>query len=163
MKREGEDIEREKELKNAVESALFDEIKNDTGRKQMENRQDLSITELISRIKFDISTIIRREFALIRIELSDKIKRMIVDAIMIVAGAIVLFLGIQVLIATAIIALSYVIPLWLSALIIGLVLFIAGGAGAVSGINRLKKTDWMPRNSLKLFKEDVSWLKRQVA
>ena len=97
----------------------------------MENRQDLPIMELISRIRFDISTIIRREFDLIKVELSDRIKRMVVDAIMIVAGAILLFLGVQVLIATALIALSYAIPLWLSALIIGLVLFIAGAAGAV--------------------------------
>lgn len=129
----------------------------------MENRQDLPVMELISRIRFNISTILRRELSLIKFELSDRIKRMVTDAIIITTGAIVLFLGFQVLIATAIIALSYAIPLWLSALIIGFVLSTAGGAGAILGVNRLKKTDWVPRNSLKLFKEDVSWLKKQVA
>lgn len=107
--------------------------------------------------------VLRREFDLIRVELTDRIKRMITDAVMVIVGGIALFLGIEVFIAAAVIALSYAIPLWLSAVIIGLALFIGGGAIVVFGISRIKKTDWMPRKSLKLFKEDVSWLKRQVA
>jgi hypothetical protein len=129
----------------------------------MENRQDVPIAELISRIRFDVSTIIRKEIDIVKVEMSERMRRMVKDAAMIVVGGVVLFLGIQVLIATAIIALAHAVPLWLSALIVGVVLFVTGGAAAVAGIGRIKKIDWMPRKSLKLFREDISWLKKQVA
>lgn len=89
---------------------------------------------------------------------------MVVDAIMIVAGAILLFLGVQVLIATAIIALSYAIPLWLSLIDHRSCSFYSRSGRCCIRYQPIEEDRLdAPRNSLKLFKEDVSWLKKQVA
>ena len=58
--------------------------------------------------------------------------------------------------------LGLVIPVWLSAIIVGLVV---GGVGYFlisSALTELRKTDPLPRDTVETIKEDAQWLKNQV-
>lgn len=124
---------------------------------------ELSLRELFSRLSAEISRMIKTDIALIRTEVSGKVSRLKVDLILITGGAFMLLISLLVLIATVIIALSYAMPAWLSALIVGLFLLIVGGVLALVGIRRMRTTEWTPRQSAQILKEEGTWLKQQLA
>jgi hypothetical protein len=54
-------------------------------------------------------------------------------------------------------------PLWLSALLVGLVIVIAGGILLWSGKNELKADKLKPQKTIDVVKEDISWMKSQLS
>jgi hypothetical protein len=78
------------------------------------------------------------------------------------AGGICVFAGLLVLLAAAVLGLATVLPPWLSALIIG-VLVVALGAGLLLlGKNRLNAEALTPQRTLRSLREDQIWIKEQV-
>ena len=76
------------------------------------------------------------------------------------AAGLLAFLGVQVLIATAILALALVLPAWLSALIIGVVLLLAAGVAALLGKGRVDDaTPAKPERATEGVREDIATVK----
>ncbi len=70
------------------------------------------------------------------------------------AGVLALF-GVGALVATAIIALALVLPLWLSALIVTVVLFVAAGVVALLGRSQVQQASPTPEQTIENVKRDV--------
>jgi hypothetical protein len=88
---------------------------------------DLPTAELISRATQQLSTLVRDELALARIELAHKGKRMGVGAGLFGGAGALSGYGIGLLIVAAVLGLAIVWPAWLAALAVGVgVLAIAG-------------------------------------
>jgi len=70
------------------------------------------------------------------------------------AGVLALF-GLGTLITTAIVALDLVLPLWLAALILTVVLFLAAGVGALLGKKQVQQATSTPERTAESVNRDV--------
>lgn len=124
-----------------------------------------SIGELVSELSEDIKRLFRDEIELARIELSEKVLAAGRDALMIAAGGAVLAMGCLVLLACIVAAISLALPLWLSALIVGISVSAIGAALVMKSISDFRKGRLRPSrtiSSLKQTKEEAQWLKKQI-
>jgi len=126
--------------------------------RQTDNR---SLGELFTELANETTTLVRQEIQLARTELTQKATRASKDVGMIGAGGALAYAGLLALIAAVIIGLGELIPMWLSALIVGLVVVGVGYFMIQRGLTQLKQIDPTPRQSLESLKEDKEWVKEQ--
>lgn len=130
----------------------------------MEQELDhLPLRVLLSRLSLEVRQIIRADIAFFKTEMRAKVASVKSGMIFIAAGAFIMLTGVLALVATLIIALSNVLPAWLSALVVGLFLLILGGSGALLGMKRMKETEWAPTQTAQILKEEKSWLREKLA
>jgi hypothetical protein len=127
-----------------------------------ERKDDRSLGELFSELARETSTLVRQEVELAKTEMTHKATRAGRHAGMIGAGGAVAYAGLLALIAALIIGLGNVIPLWLSALIVGLIVVGAGYLLIRQGLDGLKRLDPTPHETIDSLKEDKEWLKEQT-
>jgi hypothetical protein len=118
-----------------------------------------SLGELFSDLSRGMSALVRQEVDLARTELTTKASKVGKDVGFLAVGGAVLYAGLLTLIATAVIALAYAIPWWLSALIVGVVVSAAGYALVQRGLSALKQESLAPKQTLTTLKEDAQWAK----
>ncbi len=121
-----------------------------------------SLGELFSELSQGLSKMFRQEIDLAKTELKIKAKQGMRDAVFLIAGAILLFSGLLVLLAAAVAALALAVPLWLSALIIGVVVCGAAYTLIQKGISDLKKRKMAPEHTVESIKESGKWIKQQI-
>ncbi len=116
---------------------------------------DQSVGQLMMQLSEQTSRLVRDELALAQIELKNTAKHAGVGlGLFSVAGVLALF-GVGALVATAIIALALVLPWWLSALIVTVVLFVAAGVAALLGRNQVQQASPTPERTIENVKRDV--------
>jgi hypothetical protein len=119
--------------------------------------------ELVQRLSTQLSELVRRELELARAELTAKGKRAGAGAGLAGAGGVVALFGVGALIAAAIAGLATVVPVWLSALIIGVVLLLVAGVLALAGRSQLKQaTPPVPEQAVQGVQDDVATVKGAV-
>jgi len=119
-----------------------------------------STGELIARMSEQTSTLIRDEMRLAQAELSVKAKSAGVGIGMFGAGGLLAFFGIAGLITTAILALALILPPWVAAGIITLVLFAAAAAVSLVGKKRVQEaTPAKPERVMENVKQDIAEVK----
>jgi xanthine/uracil permease len=121
-----------------------------------------SLGELFSDFSRGVSTLVRQEVDLARTELTAKASRLGKDLGFLAIGGAVLYAGLLTLIATVVIALSYAMPWWLAALIVGVVVTVCGYALVQRGLSAMRKEQLAPRQTLETLKEDAQWAKQQT-
>lgn len=125
-----------------------------------EAREERSLGELFSDLSAEMQRLFRDELALIKSELSDQVSRGLKDAAYVAVGGALLYAGMLTIIGAAVALLGLVMPVWVSALIIGL-LVVGGGYFMVrKGLNDLKQADFTPKRTISTLKEDKEWLKK---
>ncbi|BCJ46384.1 hypothetical protein GCM10010168_60230 [Actinoplanes ianthinogenes] len=92
-----------------------------------------STAELVSRLSEQMSTLVRDELTLARIELMEKGKRAGKGAGLLGAAGVIAMYGVGALLVTAGAALALVMPVWVAALIITAALFLTAGVTALAG------------------------------
>lgn len=124
---------------------------------------DRSLGELFGDLSRETSTLVRQEVTLAKTELTQTASKVGKDIGFLVVGGAVAYAGVLVLLAAAVLVLAIVLPAWLAALIVGLV--VAGiGYGLVRrGLAALKSVDMAPRQTIETLKEDVNALKGDKA
>lgn len=122
-----------------------------------------STAELVQRASEQISLLVRDELALAKAELAEKGKHAGVGiGLFGGAGAFALY-GLGALIATGILALALVLPAWLAALIVTVVLFICAGIMALVGKRQVKQAvPPVPQAAATGLKADVDMVKGAV-
>ncbi|GAA5134253.1 phage holin family protein [Pseudonocardia adelaidensis] len=124
---------------------------------------DVPTGELVRRLSTQLSELFRRELDLARTELTAKGKRAGAGAGLAGAGGVVALLGVATLIAAAVAGLATVVPVWLSALIIGVVLLLVAGVLALVGRGRLRRaTPPVPEQAVQGVQSDVSAVRNAV-
>lgn len=98
-----------------------------------------STSELVQRATEQVTKLVRDELALARAELTEKGKHAGLGAGLFGGGGVLAVYGVGVLIATAVLLLALVMPAWLAALIVAVVLFIIAGILALIGRQQVKQ------------------------
>ncbi len=134
-----------------------------TGADRTDDLSSASTGELVQRLSAQLSELVRRELDLARTELATKGKRAGAGAGLAGAGGMVALYGVGALIASAIAGLATVIPVWLSALIVGVVLLLVAGVLALVGRSRLRAaTPPVPEQAVRGVQDDVAAVKNAV-
>jgi len=131
-------------------------------QQQMVKEEEKSLGDLFSELATETSTLVRQEVALAQTELTQKATRVGKNVGYLAVGGFVAYAAMLAILAGIIMVLGLVIPVWLSAIIVGLVV---GGIGYFlisSALAELRKTDPVPRDTVETIKEDAQWLKNQV-
>ena len=127
------------------------------------SKEDLSLGELFAELTRELSTLVRQELTLARTEMTQKGSRVAKHVGSLAAGGAVAYAGFLAILAGIILGLAYFIPLWLSALVVGLVVAGVGGFLVQSGLAALKREDLTPRQTIETLQEDAQWAKQQMS
>ncbi len=125
----------------------------------MQGRDERSLGELFSELAQETSTLVRQEVQLAKTEMSQKASRVGKDVGFLAAGGAVAYAGLLAVLAGIIVLLGQVIPMWLSALLVGLVVAGVGYFLVRKGLDALKREDLAPRQTIETLKEDGQWAK----
>ncbi len=128
----------------------------------MQDRDERSLGELFSELAQDTSTLVRKEVQLAKTEMSQKASRVGKDVGFLAAGGAVAYAGLLGILAGVIVLLGQAIPMWLSALLVGLVVAGVGYFLVRRGLDALKQEDLAPRQTIETLKEDGQWAKDQT-
>jgi len=115
-----------------------------------------SVGELLSALVRETGSLVHQEMALARTEIAGKAKVAAAKGGYVLLGGALAHAGLLAFISALIIALGSVVPLWASALVIGVVLTAAGLLVVRAGISGLKRLDPVPSQAADVLKEVVS-------
>ena len=128
----------------------------------MQGRDDRSLSELFSELTRETTTLVRQEVQLAKTEMSQKASRVGKDVGFLATGGAVAYAGLLAIIAGVIFLLGQVIPLWLSALLVGIAVALVGYFLVRKGLDALKQEDPAPRETMETLKEYKEWAKDQT-
>ena len=125
--------------------------------------EDASTGQLIGQLTEQISRLVRDEARLAQAEVTQKAKRLGVGAGLFGGAGLFAFFGLAVLITTAVLALALVLPAWLAALIVAVVLFAIAGVLALVGKKDVEKgSPPVPTEAIASTKEDIAAVKESA-
>jgi hypothetical protein len=128
----------------------------------MQSRDDRSLGELFSELAQETSTLVRQEVNLAKTEMSQKASTAGKHIGVLAAGGALAYAGLLAILAGVIALLNDVMPLWASALLVGIVVAIVGYLLIRKGLDALKRDDFAPRETIETLKEDQQWAKEQT-
>ena len=124
-------------------------------------KEKWSITELFSDLTRNLTTLVRQEILLAKTEAKSKISQVGAGGAYIGAGGALLYAGFLVLLGAAVFGLSNIMPLWLSALIVGLIVALIGTGLLLKGRNDLKAQNLKPEKTIRSVRQDIDFTKEQ--
>ena len=122
---------------------------------ESKDRDTQTVATLVHRLTHELATLVRQELALARAEFTQIVSKTLVAATAVAAGGAVLFAGLLLLLATAVLGLSHIMAAWLAALLVGIVVSVVGIAAVVAGARALPHTLRMARSARSLSKDNV--------
>lgn len=121
---------------------------------------DPTLGALVHDLTQQVPQLIRSEIRLAQAELTEKGKRAGLGVGMFSAAGLLAFLGLCCVVTTAILALALVLPGWLSALIVAVVLLCGAGIVALVGKKEINQaTPPAPEHAIEGVKEDIAVVK----
>ena len=130
---------------------------------QQQNKDERSLGELFADLARDTATLVSQEVTLAKTEMTAKATRVGKDIGFLAVGGMIAYAGLLAIIAGVILLLAASgVPLWVSALIVGLVVAGVGYFLVQRGLTALKREDLTPRQTIESLKEDTQWAKEQV-
>jgi hypothetical protein len=125
--------------------------------------ENASTGQLISQLTEQISRLVRDEARLAQAEVTQKAKKLGVGAGLFGGAGLVAFFGLAALITAAILALALVLPHWLAALIVAVVLFAVAGVLALVGKKDVEKgSPPVPTEAISSVKTDIATVKESA-
>jgi Putative Actinobacterial Holin-X, holin superfamily III len=121
------------------------------------------VSEIAASALNDLKAIVRDEIRLALTELKDKIGRSRVGVVYLAMAAFLGFLAVECFVTFCIAALAIVLPVWLSALLVGVVTIMTAGGVLALGISSLQKVDPLPRQTLESLKDNLDWAKERLS
>lgn len=125
-------------------------------------RQERSLGTLFSDLASETSLLIRQEIALAKAEISAKLAAFGTGIGMLVAGGLIAWSGLLVLLAAGVLGLSKVVEPWLAALIVGGAVLVIGAGLVFLGKRRISADKLVPQRTIRSLKDDGEWAKEQM-
>jgi hypothetical protein len=125
-----------------------------------EPRDPRSIGAITGDLLTNAQEVLRDEVRLARVETVAELKAVGRAAAMLIAGALIGFAAFLMLLFTATWALDTVLPLWLSAAIVTLVVGAIAGVLVMAGKSRVSDVSPKPERTVETMKENVQWIKQ---
>jgi len=132
---------------------------DETGRPDVENR---TVGELLGKVTTDLSTLMRQEVELAKVEIKEEATETAKAGAMLGAGGLVGYLALLILLLAAAWALAEALPLWASLLIVGVLTAIVAAVLISVGRSKLSAIPAAP-NTIETLQEDVTWAKQQIS
>ena len=124
---------------------------------------DASIGDLVMAMSADLSRLVRDEMQLAQTEITGKLKHAGVGVGAFGGAGVLALYGIAVLIAAAVLGLALVLPPWLAALIVGVVVLAIAGVVALVGKKKISEAGpAVPEKTVASVKEDVAEIKESI-
>ena len=127
-----------------------------------EIKNNRSLGDLFSELTLEVRTLFRKEMELLKSEMSDKMVEIVKDAVAIGVGGVLLFVGFLTIVAAIVFGVAVFIPLWFSALIVGMFFISIGLVFVQKGRKNLTHMKMAPEKSTETFKETVQWAKTEL-
>ena len=125
--------------------------------------QDRSLSDLTRQLSEDVTTLVRKEVELAKTEVTEKIAVLATGAGLFAGAALFVVIGVATLTATIILALALVMPAWLAALIVTIVVLLIAGGLALVGKHVFQRSRVpLPVDTVESVKEDIAWVKTQA-
>jgi membrane protein len=126
---------------------------------------DDSLGTLVRRLGADAAALVRQEIALARAELRQNVRSLASGARTLAVGGVVAALGAVLLLEALVLGLGDVLGgrTWLGALIVGIVLLIAGAFLLVAGLRATRAHSLAPERTLASLRETGDWAKAEAA
>jgi hypothetical protein len=118
-----------------------------------------SFGQLLSQLATHSAALVRDEVALARQEMRESARSLRMGIVTLAIGALIGWIALATLAAAAVIGLANLMNPEYAALIVGGALAVVGGGVAMVGINRLKRTNLTPEQTMETLEEDKQWLK----
>lgn len=128
-----------------------------------ETQQEPGFRDLLKTLSHGVGSLLRQEVEFAKVEVSKQMAHARKGVILMAVGGVLAYSGFLVLLAAAVAALALVVPLWLSALLIGLAIGGTGGILLWGAKNELKAENLKPQKTIDVVKEDISWMKNQLS
>jgi len=129
-----------------------------------QTKDERSLGELFTDLARDMGTLVSKEVTLARTEMTEKAVQVGKDVAFLAVGGLVAYAGLLAIIAAIVLFIgANGVPLWLSALIVGALVAVAGYALVQRGLTALKNQEYAPRQTIESLKEDTQWAKEQVS
>jgi hypothetical protein len=125
--------------------------------------EERPLSELFSDLVTETSNLVRNEVALARVELTEKASKIGKNVGSLVIGGAVAYAGVLAIGAAVIMLLSRVMPNWLAALIVGLIVVCVAWLMISKAITELQKVELKPEETVESVKEDAQWIKDQIS
>jgi hypothetical protein len=123
-----------------------------------------TIGALVKELAEDLSTLVRSEIALAKLELKQSMMTLTGASAMFIAAVFCAIFGAAFLFVTAVLGLVVLgVPAWLSTLIVALVLLIAAVTLALLGKSKVSKLNFVPTETMNSVKNDLATIKGDLA
>lgn len=116
----------------------------------------------IQRVYGDVARLMDKEGQLMRAELNEKILDIKTSAVSLIAGGVVLFVGVLSFAGTAVILLDLFAPLWLASVIVTAAFLMIGAVMLGTAKKKLNSHNLRPNKSIAAFGEIRTSLKEKV-
>ena len=127
------------------------------------NRDERSLGELFAELSRETAALVRQEVALAKTELSEKAARLGRSASMVGIGGALGHAGLLTLIAALVIIVANAgVPMWASALLVGVLLLVISYVLTQRGLSGLKREPLKPAETIDTLKENAQWARGQI-
>jgi hypothetical protein len=127
-----------------------------------QRKENLSLGELFAELSRESTTLVRQEIALAKTEMIQKASRVGKDIGFLLVGGAVVYAGFLAIMGAVILLLGALIPWWLAALLVGVIVAGVGYGLVQKGRDALTHEDLAPRQTLDELKESAEWAKEQT-
>jgi xanthine/uracil permease len=124
--------------------------------------EERSLGELFGMLADQTKTLVNKEVELAKAEATEKAKVAGKGIAFLAAGGFVAYAGLLAVIAGIIVLVGQWVPMWVSALIIGIIVALIGYLLVQKGLNDLKAENLKPRQTVASLKENKEWLQEQA-
>lgn len=128
----------------------------------VDEKPERSLGELFATLAQETGTLVRQEVQLVKVEMTGKASTAAHHAVFVAAGGALAHAGLLVLLAAVVAGLSAVLPVWLAALVVGLVVMGVGAMLARKGLEALQQLDPRPERTIQTMKDNQTWAKEQM-
>lgn len=125
----------------------------------MENKP---LGDLFGDLASDMSSLVRQEVALAKLEITQKAKYLGRNVGYLVVGGAVAYAGLLAVIAAIIMLLDNYMPAWGAALLVGVVVGLIAWLMIGKAVAALQQADLTPHETVETLKEDATWVKQQI-
>lgn len=125
--------------------------------------EERPLGELFSDLVTETTTLVRNEVALAKVEITHKATKVGSNIGSLVVGGAIAYAALLAIGAAVILLLARVMPAWIAAGIVGLI--VAGVAWLMisKAITELQQMDLKPQETVESLKEDAQWIKDQIS
>lgn len=127
-----------------------------------DDHRDESLGMLFADLSDQVSTLMRREVELAKVETQETISAATGAAVSMISGGVIAYAGLIIVLQAIALVLAYLIPLWISALVVGGIAIVVGAIIFMAGRSRMEDLSFVPEKTVQTVQEDVALVKEKV-